>query len=153
MKRNEIVEVGFQTAARWGMVNATEYEDGYDRPYKPADWKIEGVEVLKMDTLPSWIDQTEPIDYVAWWGDRVVFSDGNDTARPIGLNPKYYPEYHPGWLWKGDGDPYPVGPYDDWFSILFGDDPRYQFDWPPETLSQKWGCIVDWYCGPGLQEH
>lgn len=151
-KRGEIVEVGFQTAARWGMVNATEYDYGYDRPYRSANWKIEGVEVLKMDTIPDWIDHATPIDYVSWWAERAIFSNGNDTEKPVGLNPKYFPEYHPGWLWKGDGDPYPVGPYDDWFSILFGDDPLYQFDWPPVSLSQKWGCIVYSYCGPGIQE-
>jgi len=156
MERGEIVEVGFQTAARWGMIDATLYETGYDRPYKTANWKLYDVEVLKMDEIPPWIDNHEPLDYVEWWGERVVFSDGNDPLMPVGLNPKYFPDKHPGWLWKASGDPIPMDAYDDWFFILFGDHPAYKFDLPNNyhvTLSGKWLCIVYSYCRPGIQPY
>jgi len=155
MSRGEVVEVGFQTAAKWGMVNATKWDHSYyDRPFTVKKWKIEGVEVLKMDAIPPWIGEYTPLDYVEWWGDRATFSSRYETY-PVGLNPKYFPEYHPGWLWKGGDEPVKMGAYDDWFAILFGDDPRYEFDLPNnyEAFSYKWRCIigegVD--CSPGFR--
>lgn len=157
MKRGEVVEVGFQTAAKWGFVDAKMRDDGvYDRPYVIQKWKMENVEVLKMDAIPSRLMNHYPIDYVRWWGDRAVFSNGYDIPKPRGLNPDYYPEYHPGWMWQGEDESFPMGPYDDWFSLLFGDDDRYEFDLPnnhkiaPRTLSHKWLCIIDFRCSPGI---
>ena len=151
VRRGEIVEVGFQTAVRWGLVDATLYDHGYDRPYGVEEWKLEGVEVLKMDAVPPWIDRYEPLDYSSWWSERVIFSNGNDLDVPTGLHPLYYPDYFPGWMWKAEQESFPVGPYDDWFSILFGDDPDYKFDLPNnyESLWGKWRCIVNLECNPG----
>lgn len=156
MMHGEIVEVGFQTAARWGMVDATLYGDIYDRPYKPVNWRIEGVEVLKMDAIPPWIGKHTPLDFVEWWGERYTFSNSraHDTTKPVSINPKYYPDEYPGWIWRGEAEEIMVGAYGDWFSILYGDDPRFEFDLPNnyESHSYYWRCIIDDKCSPGFRQ-
>ncbi len=54
--RREIVEVGWETAVRWGMVSPT------GQVYH---WRIEDVEVSKVP--PVCLDSEELIDYPEWW--------------------------------------------------------------------------------------
>lgn len=83
--RNEIVEVGWTTAVRWGMVQRK--PDGW----YTEDYVIEDVEVLRAETLPSWainlaglgpmklVDRSRvptPIDYPKWYAEQVEFARG-----------------------------------------------------------------------------
>lgn len=59
----EIVEVGWTTAIRWGMV------DEYQNVYK---WRLDGIEVWKgVQAPPS--DPGVPVDYREWWLSQVTF--------------------------------------------------------------------------------
>lgn len=128
-RRNEIVEVGFQTAVRWGMVSAWRQDDGtYTRPYSVNQWIMREVEVLKMDELPPWIDEHEPLDFTDWWSERATFVNSYEINKPVQLK-QDHPKF-PGWLWRGT-DPYvPMNVYDDWFDFLWPDDERFEFDLP-----------------------
>jgi hypothetical protein len=144
--RGEVVEVGFETAVRWGMVDAVDWGYGYGAPFEINEWRLENIEVLKMDEVPPYIENHEPIRLSEWWADRAVFAHpATEVAYPVGLNQKYFDGF--GWMWKADGDAFPVYPYDDWFDILFGDDPDYQFDLPNnyiEPLSDYCIFAVRW---------
>lgn len=137
--RGEIVEVGFQTAARWGMIDATEIAAGeYGRPYTVNDWIVEEVEVLKMNFVPHNISDFDPVDYVQWWEGRVEFSTRYEPM-PYQISPDH--EDFPGWIWR-EGS-YPDGwvylnAYDDWFDYLFPDDPYYQFDVPQIVADRQY---------------
>ncbi len=163
MYNGEIVEVGFQTAVKWGLVEARQYRNGeYGRPFKVKHWRLDGVEVIKMDVIPPWINEYEPIDFKSWWGDRVTFSNGYDIPAPQVLHKDYYPEHHPGWLWRAGDEPFPLTAYDDWFSLMFPDDPRYEFelpqnytasDWIDEWIAfYRWRFIIEVFDSPGFNE-
>lgn len=72
--RKEVVEVGFRTAARWGMV--VEGRSGW----KTRDWIIENVEIVKSEQLPEWANPDwqgwtpEPVDYPVWYAKIAEFS-------------------------------------------------------------------------------
>lgn len=155
--RKEIVEVGFQTAARWGMVTAAQNHKGiYQRPYSVEEWRLAKVEVLKMDEIPPWISSHEPIDFVDWWSARATFVKGRDIQRPYAI-PRDHPKY-PGWKWMASEEPIYMNVYDDWFYFLFPGDERFEFDLPnnyhsPPPLAEF--CVLRYrYCaileGPGL---
>jgi hypothetical protein len=59
----EIVEVGWTTAIRWGMVD--EYQNVYQ-------WRIDGIEVWKGVSAPP-ADPGVPVDYREWWLSQVTF--------------------------------------------------------------------------------
>lgn len=68
MDRGEVIEVGWRTAARWGL---GPHEGG---------WKLKGVEVFVGDVPPGWHDPLDnyrspsigaPIDYVQWFEENV----------------------------------------------------------------------------------
>lgn len=64
----EIVEVGFETALRWGMVKR------YGRKWQTVSARLDGVEVSKV--LPSRLGcYLEPVDYVSWWNERATFAE------------------------------------------------------------------------------
>lgn len=84
--RREVIEVGFQTALRWGMV------EGGDSGWHTTQWVIPDVEVLKSERLPAWAaEQSDhgpltyyrrvlrgasaiPINYPVWYEAMVEFS-------------------------------------------------------------------------------
>lgn len=155
--RKEIVEVGFQTAARWGMVTAYQDENGtYHRPYTVNAWRLDEVEVLKMDEVPPDISIHEPLDYVEWWTERFTFVNPHDIRRPYLINKGH--EKFPGWKWMATDPPTFLNAYDDWFGFLFPGDPRFEFDLPDNYQSQPevWDCVLSFkWClimdGPGFQ--
>jgi len=127
--RGTIVEVGFQTAARWGFVDAAQnYKGVYINPYRVNFWRIDGVEVLKMDEIPSCISNYEPINFVEWWSARAEFVWYYDMRAPYAI-PKDHPKF-PGRKWMASDPPVYMNTYDDWFGFLFPGDPRYKFDLP-----------------------
>lgn len=118
--RGEIVEVGFKTAERWGMVTGDRNGNYYTGRYKVHQWKIEDVEVLKTDDLPIWATfglpaPVEPINYAAWWLGQAAFVNGRDVPRrplwlrPDGIRPA-------SWKWH-DGTI--LSAYDNWAEFLF----------------------------------
>jgi hypothetical protein len=127
--RGEIVEVGFRTAVAWGMVDATELADGNPgRPYVVNQWKVRGVEVLKMDDIPPWIALYEPLPYVRWWTERAHFVNPHDFRRPYQLEPDS-PKF-PGWKWMASDPPVEINAYDNWFEFLWPGDSRFEFKLP-----------------------
>ena len=73
--RSEIVEVGFKTAKRWGMVNDKNQVEM---------WKIENVEVSKIN--PS--DTNRPaINYQGWWLENLRPAKFTDLGSPIYVSP------------------------------------------------------------------
>jgi hypothetical protein len=148
MHRREIVEVDFETAVRWGMVTATKQEDGnFGRPYWVRQWRIEGVEVLKMDEVPPWISNHKPVDYVQWWSERAVLVNPRDMKRPYQLEPSD-PKF-PGWKWMGTDPPTHLNAYDNWFEFLFPGDSRFHFDLPDNYRAPElWiiGCVLNLDC-------
>lgn len=97
--RREVVEVGFTTALRWGMVRGSGYS------WHTNFARLDGVEVYVGETLPDWL--TDP-DF-EW-----AFEGNGSVAGPI---PVYYPvwvldnaifatrltEHRRRPVWKGDG--------------------------------------------------
>ena len=145
-KRKEIVEVGFQTAARWGIVDAAQNRDGtYVPPYNVNIWRLDGVEVLKMDEIPPWISNHEPIDFVAWWTERVEFVNPRDIRVPHAIPRDHYK--FPGWRWMATDPAIYMNAYDDWFEFLFPGDPRFVFDlpnnYPPPVVEDT--CFLPYY--------
>lgn len=65
--RGEVVEVGFETALRWGMVRGSESR------WRTNDWRQE-VEVVVSDMRPAWTAHPLPTFYPKWWERRVEFS-------------------------------------------------------------------------------
>jgi hypothetical protein len=88
--REEVVEVGFQTALRWGMVVGGE---GW---WRTRSAKLKGVEVWIGDYLPKYL--TEPTDYrmpeAVYYPDWL--EDGAEFATPL-------TEHRRRPVWKGDG--------------------------------------------------
>ena len=83
VSRNEVVEVGWKTASRWGMVNNR----------KISDYRLEGVEVYIGETLPTYIEHASlwerkldidvsPINYEQWFLDTLEFTSIRE-GRPI----------------------------------------------------------------------
>ena len=73
--RSEAVEVGWQTAKRWGMVN-----DKGDTLI----WKIEGVEISKID--PFNLSETA-VDYKKWWLNHLEPAKVSDLYSPVYRTP------------------------------------------------------------------
>jgi hypothetical protein len=63
--RGEVIEVGFVTAEKWGMVIQGMWK------WEPVSWRLDGVEVFIGEELPDELD--EPIDYLDWFLDLVEF--------------------------------------------------------------------------------
>ncbi len=68
-KLEEVVEVDFETALRWGMVS------GNKENYTINEWMIRDVEVWK-GLHPPWRKST-PINYTEWFVETVTWGDGN----------------------------------------------------------------------------
>lgn len=101
--RHEIVEVGFETAKRWGMVVPKETGG-----WRTAHWTIPNVEVIKSRALPIWAqndspERPEPTDFVAWWKSQVMFSVSNES--------------HPYYVRPGGWDMRDGGPVRHWFDF------------------------------------
>lgn len=151
--RREVVEIGFDTAARWGMVDATHYgNDGWGRPYTINQWRMDDVEVLKMDQIPPWIEEHDPLVYDEWWGGRAYFVNPHDIRRPYQLNPDH-PKF-PGWKWMATDPPTTMSAYDDWFEFLWPRDVRFEFELPDNYIGSEpelFECVVFYEClGPGI---
>lgn len=139
--RGEVVEIGFQTAAKWGMVNATKWDHSYySRPYTTKQWILEGVEVIVSDDLPDWAiyDLAEPILYSSWWADRLEFSNGPgyDPLLPVQIKPSH--TKFPGWIWRNGTYPEDwifINAYDDWNEFLHPGDPLYDLEEPEDQIS------------------
>jgi len=132
--RGEIVEVGFTTAERWGMTKLGHWEGGiHHRQYTVYQWRMAGVEVLKMDELPEWASMgtVEPIYFPDWWVSWAQFSNGpaRDVAMARSLKPDH-PKF-PGWIWR-DGW-IEMNAKDDWYSFLFPYS-NFDFDIPDDEL-------------------
>lgn len=87
--RQQVVEVDFNTAVRWGMVK-------WNNPYIPnegwyvEDWVIDDVLVFKGTMLPIDIFEREPVYFADWWLERVEFSEKVQPKprwKPNGNNP------------------------------------------------------------------
>ena len=76
--RGEVIEVGFKTAERWGMVKTT--AEGYD----VLDWRLDRVLVSK---LPPDQIETEAVPFKEWWLERLTL---------VGL-PDFLIEVEQGW--------------------------------------------------------
>lgn len=83
VSRDEVVEVGYTTAVRWGMVNN----------YRVYEYRIEGVEVYVGETLPYYIEHASrwswkfdidisPVSYRQQFLDTLTFTS-IDEGRPI----------------------------------------------------------------------
>jgi len=70
---DEVVELGFKTAERWGMVE-------HHSPWRAIRWKEQGVIVSKAP--PFMVYSYEIVDYPSWWLDRAEFVHRYE-ARPI----------------------------------------------------------------------
>jgi hypothetical protein len=58
----EVVEVGFETAERWGMAHHIA-----EPPYYVADdWRLDGIMVYIGETPPD-LRYAMPVDYAAWF--------------------------------------------------------------------------------------
>ena len=84
--RDEVVEVGFRTALRWGMVRETA-GGGWRTNY----WREENVEVLTVATLPDWatdsgLPKPRRIYYPRWWEQRIVFASFRTEPVHFPLN-------------------------------------------------------------------
>jgi hypothetical protein len=78
VRRDEVVEVGFETAKKWGMAY------GQYGNWGAHTWKIE-VEVSK---IPPEYLSWEPVDYREWFLDMVEFTDYDDRyLRPLYESP------------------------------------------------------------------
>lgn len=82
--RGEVIEVGFVTARKWGMVVGGETS----RWWKPISWRLDEVEVFIGEELPD--ELGEPTDYVDWF---LTFVEFRDTlyGRPV---------YYPPTIWR-----------------------------------------------------
>lgn len=67
-KLEEVVEVDFETALRWGMVS------GSKENYTINEWMIRDVEVWK-GLHPPW-EKSEPINYRTWFEQTLTWGDG-----------------------------------------------------------------------------
>lgn len=87
VSRDEVVEVGYTTAVRWGMVNN----------YKVYEYRIDGVEVYVGETLPYYIEHASrwswkfdidisPVNYRQQFLDTLTFTS-IDEGRPIIIGP------------------------------------------------------------------
>ena len=87
VSRDEVVEVGYETAMRWGMVNN----------YKIHEYRIDGVIVYVGETLPYYIEHASrwsrkfdidisPVNYRQQFLDTVIFTS-RDEGRPIMVGP------------------------------------------------------------------
>lgn len=88
VSRNEVVEVGYRTAERWGMVNSRQTNE----------FRIKGVEVYIGETLPRYIeyasiwewkfdiDDISPVNYEQWFLDTLEFTSKRE-GRPIIIGP------------------------------------------------------------------
>ncbi len=74
--RGEVIEVGFVTAQKWGMVVG----GITSRWWKPVSWRLDEVEVFIGEELPD--ELGEPIGYVDWFLDFAEFRD-NIYGRPV----------------------------------------------------------------------
>jgi len=98
--RDEIVEVGFKTAERWGMARLTHD----DRRWEVIDWKLTNVQLLKIDpellyakiesSVPLIDGYKRPTDLSSWWLDRISYS------RYIDRSPLWLPDAT--WLINGE---------------------------------------------------
>ncbi len=77
--RGEVVEVGFRTALRWGMVS------GSTQSYKVNQWRLENVEVWIGSHPPFF--PTLPVNYHDWFLKRATF------ATHYEQNPLFLPPY------------------------------------------------------------
>ena len=68
------VEVDFNTAMRWGMV---EWNNPLDKGegYFVRHWFLPDVMVYKGELLPADINEREPVYFAEWWLERVELSD------------------------------------------------------------------------------
>lgn len=91
--RREVVEVGFETAERWGMAT----RKGTDPWYKAHLWRIDNVLVSR---VPPWKINTAPVDMQAWFETVLTFAQpADDKCRLV---------YHaPNSKWNPDND-YPL---------------------------------------------
>lgn len=89
--RGEVVEVGFSTALRWGMVRGGTWS------WRTVTAKIPDVEVYVGESLPRWLTDAAfdepsaiPVYYPGWLLDNAVFAsrETEHRRRPV---------------WKGDG--------------------------------------------------
>jgi len=84
--REEVVEVGFETALKWGMVERTS-----PWGWRNLNWRIEQVAVSK---LPPEHISGSPVRYVDWWLDRlefVTYSEYGEELRNGWTRPRYDP--------------------------------------------------------------
>lgn len=89
VNRGEVVEVGFKTALRWGLVKVS------NKRWRTVEWKIEDVEVYVGERLPFSIRfskylnyQLEPVDYVEWFLDNLEY--GTLYPQPVYYPPTYW---------------------------------------------------------------
>jgi hypothetical protein len=80
--RAEVVEVGFETALRWGMA------EGQYGGWDAIDWKIE-VEVSK---VPPYLLSEDPVDYRDYFLDMIEFTNYDDRY--------WKPLYRPASSWR-----------------------------------------------------
>ena len=73
--RDEVVEVDWEQAQKWGMVDAN------DNVLK---WRLDDVEVSK---LPTYMIEGDPVDYQSWWLENYQ-PTGSEN---IGSTPHYRP--------------------------------------------------------------
>jgi hypothetical protein len=116
--RREIVEVGFQTALRWGMV------EGGENGWHTHEWIVPDVEVLKAESLPAWADDhvdSGPISYLR----RVLRG-----ATAIPLN---YPDWYEAMVeFSTEWEPHPYYVRPGQWNMRDGRPPMGWLDFPME---------------------
>ena len=92
--RDEVIEVGFETALKWGMVERTA-----NWGWRNLIWRLEEVAVSK---LPPEQLSEPPIRLSEWWLDQLEFvtrSEFGEELREGWTRPRYDPNHS--WLLKG----------------------------------------------------
>lgn len=79
--RQQAVEVDFNTAMRWGMV---EWADPLNsqQGWTVKEWSLDSVLVYKGYLLPQDIMHREPVYFAGWWQERMEFSE-KEQPKPI----------------------------------------------------------------------
>jgi hypothetical protein len=71
--RNEIVEVDYDTAVRWKMVEGSTVKH----------WRLENVQVSKIDPALLYVCRLKLVDYPEWWLDRYEHTAVYDSGTPL----------------------------------------------------------------------